>query len=110
MEDVTDPAFRLLVKRFSADLVYTEFVSADALIRNVKRTEQKLAIHAQERPVAIQIYGKDVETMVEAAKIVETAKPDILDINFERPRTRKSVLEHDDYYAYRKHLIDFLEH
>lgn len=85
MEDVTDPAFRLLVKRFSADLVYTEFVSADALIRNVKRTEQKLAIHAQERPVAIQIYGKDVETMVEAAKIVETAKPDILDINFGCP-------------------------
>lgn len=85
MEDVTDPAFRLLVKRFSADLVYTEFVSADALIRNVKRTEQKLAIHAEERPVAIQIYGKDVETMVEAAKIVETAKPDILDINFGCP-------------------------
>lgn len=85
MEDVTDPAFRLLCKRFGADMVYTEFVSADALIRNVKRTEQKLTIHDEERPVAIQIYGKDVETMVEAAKIVEEARPDILDLNFGCP-------------------------
>ena len=85
MEDVTDPAFRLLCKRFGADMVYTEFVSADALIRNVKRTEQKLTIHDEERPVAIQIYGKDVDTMVEAAKIVEEANPDILDLNFGCP-------------------------
>ena len=85
MEDVTDPAFRLLCKRFGADMVYTEFVSADALIRNVKRTEQKLTIHDEERPVAIQIYGKDVDTMVEAAKIVEEAGPDILDLNFGCP-------------------------
>ena len=85
MEDVTDPAFRLLCKRFGADMVYTEFVSADALIRNVKRTEQKLTIHDEERPVAIQIYGKDVDTMVEAAKIVEEARPDILDLNFGCP-------------------------
>lgn len=85
MEDVTDPAFRLLCKLFGADMVYTEFVSADALIRNVKRTEQKLTIHDEERPVAIQIYGKDVDTMVEAAKIVEEAQPDILDLNFGCP-------------------------
>lgn len=85
MEDVTDPAFRLLCKRFGADLVYTEFVSADALIRSVKRTEQKLAILPEERPVAIQIYGRDIPTMVEAAKIVEQACPDILDLNFGCP-------------------------
>ncbi len=85
MEDVTDPAFRLLCKRFGVDMVYTEFVSADALIRNIKRTEQKLTIHAEERPVVIQIYGKDVATMVEAAKMVEEAKPDIIDINFGCP-------------------------
>ena len=85
MEDVTDPAFRLLCKRFGANLVYTEFISADALIRSVKRTEQKLTILPEERPVAIQIYGRDVETMVEAAKIVEQANPDILDLNFGCP-------------------------
>lgn len=85
MEDVTDPAFRLLCKRFGADVVYTEFVSADALIRNVKRTEQKLTIYEEERPVAIQIYGKDVDSMVEAAKMVAEAKPDFLDLNFGCP-------------------------
>ncbi len=88
MEDVTDPAFRMLCKRFGADLVYTEFVSADALIRSVSKTEQKLHISAQERPVAIQIYGKDVVTMVEAARIVEQAAPDILDLNFGCPVKR----------------------
>lgn len=85
MEDVTDPAFRLLCKKFGADMVYTEFVSADALIRSVKRTEQKLTIHDEERPVAIQIYGRDTDTMVEAAKIVEAAHPDIIDLNFGCP-------------------------
>ena len=88
MEDVTDPAFRLMCKRFGADMVYTEFVSADALIRSVNKTMAKLNIDDQERPVAIQIYGRDVETMVEAAKIVEEAKPDILDINFGCPVKR----------------------
>lgn len=82
MEDVTDPAFRLLCKRFGADMVYTEFVSSDALIRNVKRTEQKLTIYDVERPVAIQIYGREPDAMAEAAKIVAEAKPDIIDINF----------------------------
>ncbi len=85
MEDVTDPAFRLLCKQFGADMVYTEFVSADALIRNIKRTEQKLTTSDKERPVAIQIYGREVDAMVEAAKIVEEARPEILDINFGCP-------------------------
>ena len=80
MEDVTDPAFRLMCKGFGADMVYTEFVSSDALIRSVSKTEQKLNISDEERPVAIQIYGKDTDTMVEAARIVEQARPDILDI------------------------------
>ena len=88
MEDVTDPAFRLMCKRFGADMVYTEFVSADALIRSVSKTEQKLNISNEERPVAIQIYGRDTATMVEAAKIVEQARPDILDLNFGCPVKR----------------------
>lgn len=88
MEDVTDPAFRLLCKEFGADMVYTEFVSADALIRSVNKTAQKLNISDAERPVAIQIYGRDTSTMVEAAKIVEEAKPDILDLNFGCPVKR----------------------
>lgn len=88
MEDVTDPAFRLMCKKFGADMVYTEFVSADALIRSVSKTLLKLNISDEERPVAIQIYGKDTETMVEAAHIVEQAKPDILDLNFGCPVKR----------------------
>ena len=88
MEDVTDPAFRLMCKRFGADMVYTEFVSADALIRSVSKTEQKLCISDEERPVAIQIYGRDTATMVEAARIVEQARPDILDLNFGCPVKR----------------------
>ena len=85
MEDVTDLAFRLICKEFGADLVYTEFVSADALVRYVERTMQKLTILPEERPVAIQIYGKDPQTMVEAAKIAARSHPDIIDINFGCP-------------------------
>lgn len=85
MEDVTDEVFRLLCKRFGADMVYTEFVSSDALIRDVNSTLRKLNIYDQERPVAIQIYGNEVEPMVEAAKRVEAVRPDILDINFGCP-------------------------
>lgn len=85
MEDVTDPAFRMMCKRFGADMVYTEFVSADALIRSIKSTERKLTVHEEERPVGIQIYGRDVDSMVEAAKIVEEARPDVLDLNFGCP-------------------------
>ena len=82
MEDVTDIGFRLLCKRFGASMVYTEFVSAEALIRDVKSTQQKLTISDEERPVGIQIYGRDVDAMVEAAKIVEQAGPDLIDLNF----------------------------
>ena len=88
MEDVTDPAFRLLCKGFGADMVYTEFVSADALIRNVKRTEQKLTLHDEERPVAIQLYGREPDAMAEAARISEEANPDIIDLNFGCPVKR----------------------
>lgn len=85
MEDVTDIGFRLMCKRFGADMVYTEFVSSDALIRGVNKTEAKLTISDKERPVAIQIYGREVGAMTEAAKICEEVKPDILDINFGCP-------------------------
>ena len=85
MEDVTDIGFRLLCKRFGASMVYTEFVSAEALIRDVKSTQQKLTISNEERPVGIQIYGRDVDAMVEAAKIVEQAGPDLIDLNFGCP-------------------------
>ena len=85
MEDVTDPAFRLLCKRFGVDMVYTEFVSSEALIRSVNRTQQKLTIYEEERPVAIQIYGRDPEAMAEAARIAEEAQPNFIDINFGCP-------------------------
>lgn len=88
MEDVTDVGFRLQCKQFGADMVYSEFVSADALIRSIDRTMQKLQVLEEERPVVIQIYGRDVASMVEAAKIVEQARPDILDINFGCPVKR----------------------
>ena len=85
MEDVTDPSFRLICREMGARLVYTEFVSAEALIRNIDSTTRKLLIDPRERPVAIQIYGREPEAMVEAARIVEAAGPDILDINFGCP-------------------------
>jgi len=85
MEDVTDPSFRLLCKKYGADLMYTEFVSADALIRSIESTQRKLKIFDEERPVGIQLYGKDIEPMVEAAKIAEEANPEIIDINFGCP-------------------------
>ena len=85
MEDVTDPAFRKLCKRYGADRVYTEFVNADALVRDIASTTRKLTIHDEERPVAIQIYGREPESMADAARIVEQAKPDFIDINFGCP-------------------------
>ncbi len=85
MEDVTDIGFRLLCKRFGASMVYTEFVSAEALVRDVKSTVNKLTIADEERPVGIQIYGRDIDAMVEAAKIVEQAGPDLIDLNFGCP-------------------------
>ena len=85
MEDVTDIGFRKLCKRFGAAMVYTEFVSAEALIRDVSSTVKKLTISDDERPVGIQLYGRDVDAMVEAARIVEAAGPDIIDLNFGCP-------------------------
>ena len=85
MEDVTDIGLRHLCKRFGASMVYTEFVSAEALVRSVRQTVSKLNISDEERPVGIQIYGRDVESMVEAARIVEQARPDVIDINFGCP-------------------------
>lgn len=85
MEDVTDPYFRLMCKQFGADMVYTEFVSADALIRRAGRSEQKIELKKDLRPVAVQIYGKDPDAMAEAARIAEQAEPDIIDINFGCP-------------------------
>ena len=85
MEDVTDPQFRLLCKQFGADMVYSEFVSADALIRNIEKTEQKLTIHDEERPVAIQLYGREPEVIAEAARKAAEAKPDVIDLNFGCP-------------------------
>jgi len=85
MEDVTDPSFRMLCKRFGADRVYSEFINADALVRDVAAATRKLTISDAERPVAIQIYGKDAASMAEAAQIVEQAKPDVIDINFGCP-------------------------
>ena len=85
MEDVTDVSFRLLCKQFGADMVYTEFVSSDALIRHISKTKEKLNVADEERPVVIQIYGKEVTAMVEAAKICADANPEMIDINFGCP-------------------------
>ena len=85
MEDVTDQSFRLICREQGADMVYTEFVSADALIRSIERSFQKMSIAPGERPAAIQIYGRDVDSMVEAARIAAEAKPDIIDINWGCP-------------------------
>lgn len=85
MEDVTDIGFRMLCKRYGASMVYTEFVNADAVIRSVRSTISKFQINESERPVGIQIYGKSVDSMVEAAKVVAEVHPDVIDINFGCP-------------------------
>lgn len=85
MEDVTDPSFRILCKEHGADMMYTEFVSADALVRNVNRSLRKLELLEDERPVGIQIYGKDIDKMVVAAQMAEAAKPELIDLNFGCP-------------------------
>ncbi len=85
MEDVTDESFRLICREQGAAMVYTEFVSAEALIRDIRSTTRKLQVNDAERPVAIQIYGREADAMVEAARIVEQARPDVLDINFGCP-------------------------
>ena len=85
MEDVTDPSFRYMCKEFGADMVYTEFISSDGLIRDAAKSRAKLNISEAERPVGIQIYGHLIEPMVEAARVAETAHPDVIDINFGCP-------------------------
>ena len=81
MEDVTDASFRLICREQGADMVYTEFVSAEALVRSISSTVRKLHINPGERPAAIQIYGRDVDSMVEAARIAQEAAPEVIDIN-----------------------------
>jgi nifR3 family TIM-barrel protein len=85
MEDVTDPSFRIICKEFGADMMYTEFISSDGLIRNAGKSLKKLDIFDYERPIGIQIYGHLIDAMVEAARIAEEAKPDLIDINFGCP-------------------------
>ena len=85
MEDVTDPSFRYMCKRFGSDMVYTEFISSDGLIRDAAKSLAKLNINDFERPVGIQIYGNQIEPMVEAARMAEAAGPDLVDINFGCP-------------------------
>ncbi len=85
MEDVTDPPFRFMCKKFGVDLMYSEFVSSDALVRNIKKTLQKIEIHPEEHPFGIQLYGKSIPAMIESARISETWKPDLLDLNFGCP-------------------------
>ncbi len=88
MEDVTNPPFRKFCKKYGADWLYSEFVSADALVRSVNKSVKKLTIDESERPVTIQIYGRFIDSMVEAARIVEQVKPDFIDINFGCPVKR----------------------
>lgn len=85
MEDVTDQSFRLICKEFGADLVYTEFINSDALIRDAVKSFAKLKLVEQERPIGIQIYGNQIEPMVQAALIAQQAKPELIDINFGCP-------------------------
>jgi tRNA-dihydrouridine synthase B len=81
MEDVTEPPFRLIAKRLGADIVYTEFISAEGLIRDARKARAKLFFYEEERPLGIQIYGGNEDTLTEAAKISESAGPDFIDIN-----------------------------
>ncbi len=85
MEDVTDPAFRIMCKKFGADMVYTEFMAADAIIRSIPSTLRKFEADEKERPYAVQIYGREPEAMAEAAKRAEETNPNIIDLNFGCP-------------------------
>jgi nifR3 family TIM-barrel protein len=92
MEDVTYKSFRWMCKKFGADVMYTEFVSSEALVRNIKKTKQKMNLFEFDRPVAIQIYGHNLESMVKAAQFVEEVNPDFIDINFGCPM--KKIIRH----------------
>jgi nifR3 family TIM-barrel protein len=85
MEDVTDPSFRYVCKHFGADMMYTEFVSSDGLIRDARKTVKKLEIEDSERPIGIQLYGHLIDAMIQSAVIIEEARPDLIDINFGCP-------------------------
>ncbi len=85
MEDISDPPFRRICRRFGADMVFTEFIAADGLVRDAVKSLQKLDIRDDERPVGIQIFGKDPDTMAEATRIATEARPDLIDINFGCP-------------------------
>ena len=85
MEDVTDPSFRYICKHFGADMMYSEFVSSDGLIRDAQKTLKKLEIEDSERPIGIQLYGHLIDAMTQSAVIVERASPDLIDINFGCP-------------------------
>jgi tRNA-dihydrouridine synthase B len=92
MEDVTYKSFRYMCKKYGADVMYTEFVSSEALVRNISKTKQKMTLFDFDRPVAIQIYGHDVDSMVRAAQVAEEAGPDFIDINFGCPM--KKIVRH----------------
>jgi tRNA-dihydrouridine synthase B len=85
MEDVTDPSFRFMCKHYGADMMYTEFVASEALIRDIAKTFKKLELSETERPIGIQLYGHNIDAMVESAKIATAAKPDLIDINYGCP-------------------------
>ena len=85
MEDITDPSFRMVCKSFGADVMYTEFISSDGLIRDGEKSVKKLDIYDAERPIGIQLYGHLTDAMVEAALIAEESKPELIDINFGCP-------------------------
>ncbi len=85
MEDVSDPPFRLVCKENGADMMYTEFISSEGLIRDAVKSKMKLDIFEYERPIGVQIFGSEIETMVQCAKIIEQTNPDLLDINYGCP-------------------------
>ena len=85
MEDVTYKSFRYMCKKYGADVMYTEFIASEALIRDVAKTKRKMTLFEFDRPVAIQIYGSNIDSMVQAAKVAEEFQPDFIDINFGCP-------------------------
>ena len=85
MEDVSDPPFRMLCKKHGADLMYTEFISSEGLIRDAAKSVMKLDIYEYERPIGVQIFGSEIDTMVKCAEIIERTNPDLLDINYGCP-------------------------
>lgn len=92
MEDVTYKSFRYMCKKYGADVMYTEFVSSEALIRDIEKTKQKMTLFDFDRPVAIQIYGHDIDSMVRAAQVAEESQPDFIDINYGCPM--KKIIRH----------------